>query len=385
MIRTDSRRALIDLLGHGQAHVRMAALHLLSESYTDAPEIYAAIVEGWKRWGVDAAFTELPMLSYLPIPNDKIEDCCWRAGRMAEGQALTSPQSRAAGKLLEQLVMLPAEQLQPFLSRIESIKGRSKIFFRVDLDTLRMRIEFLDYSADQLARILDDSIDHLTRHRDSSEAFRRASAALETIRLRFPDYIDLQSVLEQGSGASPHHEMSFLMTLRTLIRFPQPGMAETIGGLLDSEDEGLISSAVEALVREDSLAAAEVLCELYPASQDPARQWIARGLQRLNLHGLSDRLGHLRQLESEPHLWLMLLIAETRQFDPQSAERLAADLNRLLSPSEMLIDSLRLFLTLHQREGDDRLRDLEEAFTEYLQRIDRGLVNRLGGDRHRTD
>ncbi len=171
------------------------------------------------------------------------------------------------------------------------------------------------------------------------------------------------------------------MTLQTLIRWPQPGLADALGGLLDSEEEGLISSAIEALVREDSEATAQVLCQAYPASREPARQWIARGLQRLNFRGLSDQLGELRSQETEPHLWVMLLIAEIRQFDPGSAERLAGDLNRLLSPSEILIDSLRLFLTLHRNRENDKMRDLEEAFTEYLQRIDRRLANRLQGDR----
>ncbi|GIW99510.1 MAG: hypothetical protein KatS3mg111_2843 [Pirellulaceae bacterium] len=378
MIAYPRRQPLIDLLRHGEAGIRMGALHLLSESYTDSPEIYARVVEGWKAWGIDSAFTELPMLSFFPIPVAEIEDCYWRAERMAVGQALTSPQSRAAGKLLEQLVTLPAVDLAEHVEAIAAAKQRSKIFFRVDMDTLRMRVEFLQYSADQLARILDDSIDMLTRHRESAEAFRRASSALESLRLRFPDYIDLPSVIRQGSSPSPHHEMSLLMTLQSLVRFPDPATLEAMVDLLSSEEEGIVSTVTEALVREGSPQSLEVFYRTYPSSKDPARQWIARGLQRMNSSDAADWIAELRMAEPEPHLWLMLLIAEVRQFDASSAPRLARELDRLMSPSEMLIDSLCLFLSMHEPLEDEGVRELEKAFTDYLQRIDRRLAKRLG-------
>ena len=83
----------------------------------------------------------------------------------------------------------------------------------------------------------------------------------------------------------------------------------------------------------------------------------------------------MRDATEDPHLWLMLLIAEVRQFSEDSVDRIAYDLARLRSSSETLIESLIVFLKLHETATD--LGAFRDVVTVYFRRCDRELSQEL--------
>ena len=366
---------LIGLLLDGQADLRMKVLHTLCEGYASQREVFDAVLAGWDRWGAAEAFHEFPMLSYLAIPPDAIDDCCSRAAAMVEGRKLTELPSRGAGKLLEQVTRLDARTLVPKLEVLESLKAKSKIFFRVDLEGVCYRIGLLDKSADELAGVLDHALEQLAEDANNVPAVHQALAALETLRREHPEYLDLQAAITtapEGEGAAA---ISFQLTMQSLVQFEHPGSESALARhLLDSRD-AVYSTAVEALVRLGSAATAEAFLEKFDEAEPSNQKWIARGLQRIRVPGLAGPISVLRAGTTDPALWLMLLIAELRQLDASSCLRVAEDLARLQSFSEALIDSLTVFARLYA--GGDGEREFQGAFMEYLKRANSSLGEQL--------
>ena len=338
---------MIELLNDSDGSIRMLALHLLCEGYATSPEIMNRVFEGWKTWDAATAFPEFPMLSHLPIDPTTIGALCERAEYMVDGRKLTDPSTRCAGKMIEQLVLLPAHELAPYQSRLEDLKTKSKIFFRVNLVELEERLQLLNQSADSVAAVLDDSIARLVDKGDDSAAFQRGLAALEALRREHPEYLDLtavfqarQSVLAESSDATA--SPSFLLTLQSLIQFEQAGTEECMSKHLNESQESIYANTVEALVRAGTHAAFEGLIDQFSTAPAENQKWIARGLQRFRGINFSPKIAELRDGTTDPILWLMLLIAEVRQFEPESADKIAQDLARLQSPSEALFDSLKI-------------------------------------------
>ncbi|MEM8735797.1 MAG: hypothetical protein AAGG44_16325, partial [Planctomycetota bacterium] len=334
---------LIDLLGDENRRIRMLALHMLCESYADSSRILDGVFAGWDRLGPEEAFFEFPMLSYLPVPDSQVEESCRRARQMAEGNKIVAPSARCGGKLIEQLVKLPAETLRPSLALIKETIGTSKIFFRVNLKVAQERIELLDCRADQISAVLDDGLEKLSADPQKQNGFSRGLIGLEALRLRHPDYIDLAAVLKDSEGAdglSP----SQIVTLHSLIQFPEPGTEPSLEKFLTSDNEAVFANTVEAMVRAGSVLAAEGLLRQMENAGVENCKWMARGLQRIRLAGLAAGIAAARDQTRDPYLWLMLLVAEVRQFEVTSAERIAFDLARLQSSSEALLDSLDVFL-----------------------------------------
>ena len=366
---------LVGLLSDGQADLRMKVLHTLCEGYASQREIFDAVLAGWDRWGPAEAYHEFPMLSYLAIPPDAIDDCCSRAAAMVEGRKLTELPARCAGKLLEQVIRLDARTLIPKLDVLESVTAKSKIFFRVDLEGVRYRIGLLDKSADELAGVLDAAVEQLGEDSNSVTAVHQALAALETLRREYPEYLDLQAAIAnapEGDGAAA---ISFQLTMQSLVQFDHPGLEATLAKHLLDAREAIHSTAVEALVHAGGAATAEAFLEKFDEAEPANQKWIARGLQRIRVPGLAGPIAVLRAGTTDPALWLMLLIAELRQLDPSSNPRVAEDLARLQSFSEALIDSLTVFARLH--EGSEGARDFQGAFMEYLKRANSSLSEQL--------
>lgn len=366
---------LIGLLSDGQADLRMKVLHTLCEGYASQREVFDAVLAGWDRWGPAEAYHEFPMLSYLAIPPDAIDDCCSRAAAMVDGRKITELPSRCAGKLLEQVVRLDARTLIPKVEVLESVSAKSKIFFRVDLGGVRHRIGLLEKSADELAGVLDSSVDQLAADSNNVTAVHQALAALETLRREHPEYLDLHAAVAsapEGEGAAA---ISFQLTMQSLVQFEHPGLEPALAmHLLDSR-EAIHSTAVETLVHCGGAATAEAFLEKFDQAEPPNQKWIARGLQRIRVPGLAAPISVLRAGTTDPALWLMLLIAELRQLDFTSNLRVAEDLSRLQSFSEALIDSLTVFARLH--EGSDGEREFQSAFMEYLKRANSSLSEQL--------
>lgn len=375
----DHHEDLINVLLDKRADLRMLALHLLCESYSSSSKILEQVFTAWDRWDAAQAFPEFPMLSFLAIPAERIEATCQRAAEMAAGRKLTEPACRCAGKLMEQLVRLPPRRLEPHRDLIEQTVSTSKIFFRVDLSELRYRIDLSDRSADQLAASLDEAIQKLATDRAEPETLGHGLAALEALRESHPNYIDLASVLA-GPVDSDRRPLSasLHLTMQSLIQVPQARLELPLARHLLSEHEAVYTNVVEALVRLGSRQAGDALLAQLEVADGDAQKWIARGLQRIRAAGLSSGIAELRSRISDPRIWLMLLIAEVRQFDWDSIDRISQDLGRLMSTSETLIDSLIMFQAIHQGAPDARV--FQDAVTEYVQRSDRDLSRQIPGN-----
>lgn len=360
-------RDLIPLLSVPQPDLRMLGLHLLCEGYVYDDRIPHAVFQGWDQWGPEAAFSEFPMLSFLHVAEHGLPESCTRAGQMVAGHKLTDPASRCAGKLIEQAVTLPAKVLQEHVERIVAVTRTSKIFFRVDLEQMQRRIAFSQEPADALAVQLEHAVAQLTSDPANDAAMQLGVDALEAIRRYHPGYLDLSSVLGQGMGASSssHQAASFRLTLHSLMQLEQPGLEPDLEQHLVSDNDFVCVNVVEALVRAGNRAAAEAFVNQFDKATPENQKWIARGLQRIRVDRLAPAIAALRDGTRDPHLWLMLLIAEVRQCDPESAERLAYDLPRLRSPSETLADSLRIYLRVHDKAN---MKACIDVVTDYLDR-----------------
>ncbi len=358
--------ALIALLGDAADFLRMGALHQLSESYTDGEQILGKVFSGWDTWGAESAYLEFPMISFLPIAERYVEECCARAKTMAEGRKPVEFPARCAGKLMELMVWLPADYLQPHLPTITATVQSNKIFFRVDLQTLQERMELLECSADQSAAVLDDAIKTLVEDPDSSSGMKRGLIALESIRRNRPEYLDLNAAIRRDANADGFAVASYRIAMRGLAHTPAAGTEESLGRLLLNEDESAVASSVEALVRAGSVEAAEQLLLQIESGQVVHPKWLARGLQRVRIHGLASGIAAVRDHSRDPYQWLMLLVAEIRQLDLESAQRIAFDLQRLQSYSKPLVDALYIYFGIYGPQANQD--SLGAVVIDYLER-----------------
>jgi hypothetical protein len=262
----------------------------------------------------------------------------------SDGRALTERTTRCAGKLVEQLVTLPAADLRPHLRLVESTVARSKIFFRIDLPALRNRIALLDLGADELSEELNNSIGQLSENPQDATAVHRGLHALEALRRYHPQQLDLAKALDTEPPDHGHRAVSFQLTLQSLTQLEDVHTYHVLARHVIDSREPIHTAAVEALVRIGTPEAAVALVNQFHAAAPEVRPWIARGLQRMRAPGLSDAIAMLRSHTSDSSLWLMLLIAETRQLDGEKIERLAQDVARLTTISQPLFDALQVFV-----------------------------------------
>ncbi len=367
---------LIRLLASDEAVVRTLALNFLSEGYAQDPEVLASVFAGWDRRGVDVAFPELPLLSHVPIPTTAVLECCQRAAAIVPNRKLTDRQTRCAGKLMEQVVRLPAADLRPFQSQIAETIHLSKIFFRVDLAILNNRIAMLELTSDQLAEQLESAIATLARQPDSDAAMHQALAALETLRFHHPTYLDMTAAIAHSPPDSGAQAASFQVAMHSLIQFAQPGAEETLAKFLTDPRESIHCNAVEGLVRIGSPLAAAHLIASFDQADVGQQRWLARGLQRVRADGLAEEVARLRSATQDSALWGMLLVAEVRQFELTSLELLAAELERVHGFSGALIDALNVYVRVY--ETAPGARQIQQAFMSYVKRVsdDIALPNR---------
>lgn len=372
LMLTSANDELIPLLMSEDATLRTIALHWLSEGYACEPTISANVWKIWDSHGIGEGFPEFPMLSHFPIPAEAIEESCRRADTMLDGASLTSPESRSAGKLVEQLTRLPAEQLAPHLDLLQQTVLRSKIFFRVDVPGVRARVDLIGSEADALASQLDQSIAILTAQRENAQAIHRGLHALEALRRQHPTYLDLTAVLTTTPPDAGPEAISFQLALQSLVHFAEHGLEAAIAKHLHDQRETVFATAVDALVRAGTGQAAECLLQAYPQAEQANQQWIARGLQRIRVKGLAPQIAELRAITQEPHLWLMLLVAELRQMELKHADWLATEVSRVSGHSYALINALTVFNTVHA--GHDQLILLQSAYVQYLARTEQRLL-----------
>ena len=358
---------LIQLLADDESSLRMLALHFLSEGVAQETTILPGVLDGWDRWGVELAYPELPMLSHVPIPSTMVAECCQRAADILPGKKLTDTRTRCAGKLLEQVVCLPAAELQPHQALIAETASASKIFFRVDPVVLARRIAMLELDSDSLAQRLDSALETLSHQSDNTAAFHDGMAALEALRFQHPDYIYMGAAIAQSPPDDSLQAVGFQLSMHSLIQFAQTGAEVALAKHLIDARESIHSNAMEALVKIGSPLAAAHLIMQFEHADKGAQRWIARGLQRVRADGLAEEVARLRDTTQEPALWLMLLVAEVRQFDSASLPRIADELGRVQVLSGALSDALKVYLRLFETGTGSRA--IQQAFTSYLKRM----------------
>lgn len=358
---------LIRLLANDEATVRTLALNFLSEGYAQDAGLLTSVFAGWDRWGVDVAFPEFPILSHVPIPAAVVRECCQRSAAIVPNRKVTDRQTRCAGKLMEQVVRLPAADLQSHQLEIAQTVALSKIFFRIDLTDLENRIAMLELTSDQLAERLDSVIAALGTQPDNRTAYHQALAALESLRFQHPAYIDMASAIARTPPDSGVQAASFQVSIQSLIQFAQAGVEEALAKFLVDTRESVHCNAVEALVRIGSPLAAAHLVARFDQTDAGAQRWVARGLQRMRANGLAVELARLRSATEDPALWGMLLVAEVRQFDLSSLELIAAELERVQGFSGALIDALNVYVRVYETAPGARL--IQQAFMNYVKRV----------------
>jgi len=304
---------LVELFQDEAVDVRTASLTALSDSYASDLGILPAILKSWDRFRADKAFADFAMLSYIPTEADLVPEVCERAAKMVEGRPLTDPFTRAAGKLIEQQMQLPAAALHPHMPLLYETVSKSKIFFRVDLGVQAQRIELLGLTADQIAAHLDSAIAASIANDKDDTARTKAIISLEALRRQHPLYIDLGVALAGPPKEGGPAWSSFCVTLQSLIQFSQSGLEEHIGYLLLDHREFVYSLAVEAIVRCGTPAAANQLLTRFEDANSRAQHWIARGLQRVRGEGVAARIAELEA--SDAHLKTSLVIAQLKQLD----------------------------------------------------------------------
>lgn len=367
----DLQRMLLD----DEPQFRMLALEFLSEGYAEHGQIMPDVFSMWDRCGVAEAYPEFPMLSHLAIAPALIDECCRRAAQMVVERKLTDPSTRCAGKLLEQVTAGQAVDLASHLNTIRETSKASKIFFRVDLPALQHRVDLLGSSADHLAVRLDSAIETLSRQPGDSAPFMDGLHALEALRWQHPDYLDMRAAIAQSPPESGPAAISFQLSMQSLIQFPQTGSEAHLAKHLLDQRETIFVNAVEALVRCGTPLAAAHLLAAFPDAQSQAQRWIARGLQRIRGLGLATEIAQLRQTTDDPALWLMLLVAEVRQFDPESIPRLTSELPRVKAFAGALLDALNVYVRLQTHAAGAR--GLQQAFMDYLQDANQDIQSKI--------
>ncbi len=374
-MRTFQNDDLCEMLADEATNCRMLALEFLSEGYAANDAILPAVFAAWDRWGIATSFPEFPILSSLPVAATHVADCCQRAAHMARQKKLTDPVTRCAGKLLEQVVTLRASDLRPHVESIAEAVAVSKIFFRVNVEGLRHRVGLIDLEADALALRLDNAVEALTHDANNSLAAQDGLHALEAIRFQHPDYIDMSAAIAHAPPDESPGAISFQLSLRSLIQFEQAGSEGALARHLSDQREPIHMSAVEALVRAGTPLAAAHILSCFFAGAPTAQRWMARGLQRIRAAGLAREIANLRGEISDPSLWLMLLVAEVRQFDVESLPQITAELPGVNSYAGALIDALNVYVRMHNEV--DGARELQQAFMTYVQAANQELQSRI--------
>ena len=131
---------LVALFSDENQDVRTTALTALGDGYASDPGILPAILKAWDRFGADKAFADFAMLTFLPTAAELVPEVCERAAKMVEGRPLTDPITRAAGKLLEQQMHLPAASLKPHMALLVRRSESQRSFSESILDCKRSEL-----------------------------------------------------------------------------------------------------------------------------------------------------------------------------------------------------------------------------------------------------
>jgi hypothetical protein len=308
---------LIALLEHPSSKVRMSALELLASSYCTAPSILQAIFAGWDRFGVAEAYPQFAQLNHLPMHVGLADEVIRRAARMAEGKKLVDPECRAAGKLAEALSLLPGEQLRDFLAPIEELKTRSKIFFRIDSQSLHQRIAMYDASDEAILSVLQSAEE--SEGSNKAEDLQRVQHALEVLHYRDGSHPLLTRWLSLDPEDGPHRfgKMAIQLASRQALLGHEAGIASWLG-VADATDA---ACACIGLARCRSQQAVDCLTEAFPLQSMAGQLRIANILSRLRLDEAAPAIHQLHAYALSPDVQEALHGAQVLHFDFQQFDQ----------------------------------------------------------------
>jgi hypothetical protein len=308
---------LIALLEHPSNKVRMPALELLAASYCTAPSILQAILAGWDRFGVADAYPQFAQLNHIPMHVGLADEVISRAGRMAEGKKLVDPECRAAGKLAESLSLLPGDQLRDFLAPIEELKKRSKIFFRIDTQSLRQRIAMYEASDDEILSILQSAEEG--EESNLAQSLQTVQYALEVLHYRHGGHPLLSGWLRLGTADGPHRfgKMAIQLASRHALLGHEAAIAQWLG-VADTTDA---ACACIGLARCRSQQAVDCLIDAFPRQSMAGQLRIADILSRLRLDEAAPAIHRLHAHALSPDVSEALHGAQVLHFDFQQFDQ----------------------------------------------------------------
>jgi hypothetical protein len=298
---------LIRWLSHGDAKVRNVALEILTGSFSQDASIVPTIFKNWDRFGVDAAYPEFQLVSYLPIQEPQVAECLHRAAAMIEGRKLTDRVCRCAGKLLESVSVHPPEYFKSHLPFIRILHASSKIFFRVALDWLQVRSDALHRPTHSLLADLNDGNDN------------DVAIALECLYYRH----EADSLIRRGlHEAATESQRSSLAnaTMALATRLPLESFESQLLGLIEHRDLTVSDAATIGLARCRDPKTPSLIAEAFPKLSRLAQLRAIEVVRRGRFPKSSELLRYLLPHGVDFSVQDAIRIAEVMVFDFEALE-----------------------------------------------------------------
>lgn len=302
---------LIDLLTHDSVRFRSAALELLASSYCNAPAMLGAILESWDRFGVAEAFPEFAQVTHLPAHHQYMATVLDRSLKMAEGRKLVDPVCRCAGKIVEAMVLLPADQLGEFLPKIEMLKSSSKIFFRIELADLKRRTELAEMGDDDLLEQLEPVWSSSGDVQIQADALH----ALEILHSRGKADEVIRSWLGPAENWTQDQGSRLSLALQLASRHAFLGFEDMLAAHINHVQATVAATACIALARCRSRDAVYAIVERFAQEAPTTQLRMADVLGRLRVPGASVRIQELREACKDPKICDALNLAQILHFD----------------------------------------------------------------------
>lgn len=302
---------LIDLLTHDSVRYRSAALELLGASYCNAPTMLGAILEAWDRFGIEEAFPEFAQVTHLPVHHQYGPEILERSFKMVEGRKLVDPICRCAGKMVEAMVLLPAEQISEFLPDIARLKSMSKIFFRIDLNDLKKRIALTELSDEEL----NDQLESVWSGNGDVQLQADAIYALEVLHSRGVAEEIIRSWLAPNEQWEQDAGQRLSIALQVASRHAFLGFEDMLAVHIQHVQATVAATACIALARCRSRDAVFAIVERFAQEKPTTQLRMADVLGRLRVPGASVRLQELRQASKDPKICDALNLAQILHFD----------------------------------------------------------------------
>jgi len=302
---------LIDLLTHDSVRYRSAALELLASSYCNAPAMLGAILEGWDRFGIGEAYPEFAQVTHLPAHHQYMATVLDRSFHMVEGRKIVDPICRFAGKIVEAMVLLPAEQLEEFLPQIEQLKAASKIFFRIELKDIKRRIALTELSDEELKEQLEP------RWGNNGDLQTQADAlhALEILHSRGTADDVIRRWLAPKESWEQDADQRLSIALQVASRHAFLGFEDMLAAHIQHVQATVAATACIAVARCRSRDAVFAIVERFAHESATTQLRMADVLGRLRVPGASIRIQELREACKDPKICDALNLAQILHFD----------------------------------------------------------------------